>query len=140
MFLSCLQPTRTLSSAMLQQQTKTLSTAYWRNFILSAYTEKTSLLRKNAIACVALPTCPLALAEGQRYMPVLISKIEPLLDKYGLAHQDIIMRMTGCPNGCARPVCCRNCLCRHCARPLQPSIGRRPRGYALKQSIPRKPG
>jgi sulfite reductase (NADPH) hemoprotein beta-component len=50
-----------------------------------------------------LPTCPLALAEGQRYMPALISKIEPLLEKYGLAEQDIIMRMTGCPNGCARP-------------------------------------
>jgi sulfite reductase (NADPH) hemoprotein beta-component len=72
-------------------------------FNITSYTEKTSLLRKNAIACVALPTCPLALAEGQRYMPVLISKIEPLLDKYGLAEQDIIMRLTGCPNGCARP-------------------------------------
>ncbi len=70
---------------------------------ITNYTEKTSLLRKNSIACVALPTCPLALAEGQRYMPVLIGKIEPLLEKYGLAQQDIIMRMTGCPNGCARP-------------------------------------
>ncbi|MEO5685035.1 MAG: NADPH-dependent assimilatory sulfite reductase hemoprotein subunit [Chitinophagaceae bacterium] len=72
-------------------------------FNVLSYTEKTSLIRKNAIACVALPTCPLALAEGQRYMPALISKIEPLLDKYGLVEQDIIMRMTGCPNGCARP-------------------------------------
>ncbi|HTE09848.1 MAG TPA: hypothetical protein VK645_02745, partial [Chitinophagaceae bacterium] len=72
-------------------------------FHITSYTEKTSLIRKNAIACVALPTCPLALAEGQRYMPVLIAKIEPLLDKYGLAEQDIIIRMTGCPNGCARP-------------------------------------
>jgi sulfite reductase (NADPH) hemoprotein beta-component len=68
-----------------------------------SHTEKTSLVRKNSIACVALPTCPLALAEAQRYMPVLMSKIEPLLDKYGLAQEDIIMRMTGCPNGCARP-------------------------------------
>ena len=72
-------------------------------FHITTYTEKTSLLRKNAIACVALPTCPLALAEAQRYLPKLIVKIEPLLDKYGLAEQDIIMRMTGCPNGCARP-------------------------------------
>ncbi|HEU0064634.1 MAG TPA: sulfite reductase subunit beta, partial [Flavisolibacter sp.] len=59
-------------------------------------------LRKNAMACVALPTCPLALAEAQRYLPSLISKIEPLLDKYGLLEEEIIIRMTGCPNGCAR--------------------------------------
>jgi len=77
--------------------------AILEKYNITGYTEKTSLLRKNSIACVALPTCPLALAEGQRYMPVLIGKIEPLLEKYGLQQQDIIMRMTGCPNGCARP-------------------------------------
>ena len=66
-------------------------------------TEESSNVRKNAIACVALPTCPLALAEGQRYLPSLISKIEPILEKYELANEDIIIRMTGCPNGCARP-------------------------------------
>lgn len=65
--------------------------------------ESIAAIRKNAIACVALPTCPLALAEAQRYLPELITKIEPLLDKYGLAEEDIIIRMTGCPNGCARP-------------------------------------
>lgn len=62
-----------------------------------------SALRKNAISCVALPTCPLALAEAQRYLPSLISKIEPLLEKHALAGENIITRMTGCPNGCARP-------------------------------------
>lgn len=62
-----------------------------------------SSIRKNAIACVALPTCPLALAEAQRYLPDLITKIEPLLSKYGMSSEDIILRMTGCPNGCARP-------------------------------------
>jgi sulfite reductase (NADPH) hemoprotein beta-component len=62
-----------------------------------------SSIRKNAIACVALPTCPLALAEAQRYLPDLITKIEPLLIKYQLASEDIVLRMTGCPNGCARP-------------------------------------
>ena len=72
-------------------------------FKIIEHTEAASLIRKNAIACVALPTCPLALAEGQRYMPSLISKIEPLLDKHALGNEDIIMRMTGCPNGCARP-------------------------------------
>ena len=66
-------------------------------------TEQASAFRKNAIACVALPTCPLALAEAQRYFPDLISKIEPLLAKYGLSDDEIIARMTGCPNGCARP-------------------------------------
>src|SRR5437764_6935972 len=54
------------------------------------------------MACVALPTCPLALAEAQRYLPKLISKIEPLLVKHKLEKEDIIIRMTGCPNGCAR--------------------------------------
>jgi sulfite reductase (NADPH) hemoprotein beta-component len=65
--------------------------------------ENASALRKNSMACVALNTCPLALAEGQRYLPHLISKIEPLLKKYSLENDEIIIRMTGCPNGCARP-------------------------------------
>ncbi len=69
---------------------------------ISDYTDATSNVRKNSMACVALPTCPLALAEGQRYMPSLISKIETLLERYALEKEDIIIRLTGCPNGCAR--------------------------------------
>jgi len=65
-------------------------------------TEEATVIRKNSMACVALPTCPLALAEGQRYLPRLISKIEPLLAKHGLQNENIITRMTGCPNGCGR--------------------------------------
>jgi sulfite reductase (NADPH) hemoprotein beta-component len=61
-----------------------------------------SVIRKNAMACVALPTCPLALAEAQRYMPSLLTKIESILTLYGLNNEEIIIRMTGCPNGCAR--------------------------------------
>jgi sulfite reductase (NADPH) hemoprotein beta-component len=72
-------------------------------FNIIAHTEGASLIRKNSIACVALPTCPLALAEAQRYMPTLLSKIEPLLAKYGLGNEEIVIRMTGCPNGCGRP-------------------------------------
>jgi len=72
-------------------------------FKIIEHTEAASVIRKNAMACVALPTCPLALAEAQRYMPSLISKIEPLLEKHHLQNESIIMRMTGCPNGCARP-------------------------------------
>jgi sulfite reductase (NADPH) hemoprotein beta-component len=70
---------------------------------LLKHTESASAVRRNAISCVALSTCPLALAEAQRYFPSLISKIEPLLASHGLGEEDIIMRMTGCPNGCARP-------------------------------------
>ncbi|MBV8938470.1 MAG: NADPH-dependent assimilatory sulfite reductase hemoprotein subunit [Alphaproteobacteria bacterium] len=59
--------------------------------------------RQEAIACVALNTCPLALAEAQRYMPSFITKIEALLEKHDLRDAPISIRMTGCPNGCARP-------------------------------------
>lgn len=65
-------------------------------------TTEASPIRKNSMACVALPTCPLALAEGQRYLPELISHLEPVLDRYGLLNENIITRMTGCPNGCGR--------------------------------------
>jgi sulfite reductase (NADPH) hemoprotein beta-component len=71
-------------------------------FGIISQTEAVSLVRKNSMACVALPTCPLALAEAQRYMPALIDKIEVLLDKHALKGEEIIIRMTGCPNGCAR--------------------------------------
>jgi sulfite reductase (NADPH) hemoprotein beta-component len=70
---------------------------------LIVHTGNASAIRKNAMACVALNTCPLALAEGQRYLPTLLSKIEPLLASHGLQDEEIIVRMTGCPNGCARP-------------------------------------
>jgi sulfite reductase (NADPH) hemoprotein beta-component len=60
-------------------------------------------LRRNALACVALPTCGLALAESERYLPSLVTRLEDLLDQIGLAQEDITIRMTGCPNGCARP-------------------------------------
>jgi sulfite reductase (NADPH) hemoprotein beta-component len=60
-------------------------------------------LRRNAMACVSLPTCALGLAESERYLPTLIDKLEDVLDQAGLRNDDIMMRMTGCPNGCARP-------------------------------------
>ncbi|MEB8103092.1 NADPH-dependent assimilatory sulfite reductase hemoprotein subunit [Staphylococcus xylosus] len=60
-------------------------------------------LRRNSMACVAFPTCGLAMAESERYLPSLISKIENLLDEAGLNEEKITIRMTGCPNGCARP-------------------------------------
>ena len=60
-------------------------------------------LRLSSSACVAFPTCGLAMAESERYLPELITKLEECLEKNGMRHDSIVMRMTGCPNGCARP-------------------------------------
>ncbi|EFW18322.1 hypothetical protein D8B26_005126 [Coccidioides posadasii str. Silveira] len=60
-------------------------------------------LRLSSSACVAFPTCGLAMAESERYLPVLITKLESTLEENGLGRDSIVMRMTGCPNGCARP-------------------------------------
>lgn len=62
-----------------------------------------SPLRRLGISCVALPTCPLAMAEAERYFPDLLAKLEGLAARHGLADQPLVVRMTGCPNGCARP-------------------------------------
>ncbi|WP_372795003.1 assimilatory sulfite reductase (NADPH) hemoprotein subunit [Pontiella sp.] len=67
------------------------------------YRKGISVLRQNSMACVALPTCALAMAEAERYLPDLITKLEGIVDKHGLSEQPIVVRMTGCPNGCARP-------------------------------------
>jgi sulfite reductase (NADPH) hemoprotein beta-component len=60
-------------------------------------------LRGSAMACVALPTCGLALAESERYLPDLLTRLEFELERFGLREDEITIRMTGCPNGCARP-------------------------------------
>jgi sulfite reductase (NADPH) hemoprotein beta-component len=60
-------------------------------------------LRLNALACVALPTCALAMAEAERYLPELLQKVELLLDRHGLRDAPIGLRISGCPNGCSRP-------------------------------------
>lgn len=60
-------------------------------------------LRLNSMACVALPTCGLALAESERYLPDLVTELEAIIDDAGLHEDAIVIRSTGCPNGCARP-------------------------------------
>jgi sulfite reductase (NADPH) hemoprotein beta-component len=65
--------------------------------------EGVSTLRKNAIACVALPTCGLAMAESERYLPDLLTKIEEIVARHGLGDEAITIRTSGCPNGCSRP-------------------------------------
>ncbi|MFU8877479.1 MAG: NADPH-dependent assimilatory sulfite reductase hemoprotein subunit, partial [Wenzhouxiangellaceae bacterium] len=62
-----------------------------------------SAIRLHSMACVALPTCGLAMAEAERYLPELISRIEELADSHGIGDQPINIRMSGCPNGCSRP-------------------------------------
>ncbi len=68
-----------------------------------ADSHRQSAIRLNSMACVALPTCGLALAESERFLPDLVSEIESVLEEHGLRHDAITIRMTGCPNGCARP-------------------------------------
>jgi sulfite reductase (ferredoxin) len=65
--------------------------------------EEISTLRRWSMACVALPTCGLAVAESERVLPGLIDELEPEVAKLGLAHDAFTLRMTGCPNACARP-------------------------------------
>ena len=66
-------------------------------------TDRVSTLRRNAIACVAFPTCGLAMAESERYLPSLLGKVEAILARHGLSGEPITVRMSGCPNGCSRP-------------------------------------
>ncbi|MDO6425747.1 assimilatory sulfite reductase (NADPH) hemoprotein subunit [Thalassotalea sp. 1_MG-2023] len=64
--------------------------------------DKVSNQRKNSMACVAFPTCPLAMAEAERYLPGLIDDVDSILNKHGIGDEHIILRVTGCPNGCGR--------------------------------------
>jgi len=77
-------------------------------------------LRLNALSCVALPTCGLALAESERALPDILEKFEVILDEAGLREDAISLRITGCPNGCARPYLAEIGL-----------VGRAPNKYAL---------
>ena len=62
-----------------------------------------SALARAALACVALPTCGLAMAEAERYLPDFVARLDPLLEKHGLRDAPILLRISGCPNGCSRP-------------------------------------
>ena len=62
-----------------------------------------SALARTAMACVALPTCALAMAEAERYLPDFTARLQPLLERHGLADAPILLRISGCPNGCSRP-------------------------------------
>ncbi|MFT4937852.1 MAG: sulfite reductase (NADPH) hemoprotein beta-component [Paraglaciecola sp.] len=65
-------------------------------------TDGVSQQRKDSMACVSLPTCPLAMAEAERYLPDAVTELEGLLSKHGMSNESIVYRITGCPNGCGR--------------------------------------
>jgi sulfite reductase (NADPH) hemoprotein beta-component len=69
---------------------------------LDAY-RKSPALALESLACVALPTCPLAMAEAERYLPAATTVIDALMEKHGLAGEPLLFRVSGCPNGCSRP-------------------------------------
>ena len=73
-----------------------------REHALDLY-ERASPVRRDALACVALPTCPLAMAEGERYLPRFLGLIEERLATHGLLKTPLLVRVSGCPNGCSRP-------------------------------------
>ena len=81
----------------------------------------TSPVRRDALACVALPTCGLSMAEAERYLPTFIDRVDELLHKHGLKDVPLTVRITGCPNGCARPYLAEIAL-----------IGRAPGRYSLR--------
>ncbi len=65
--------------------------------------ERGTPVTRDALACVALPTCALAMAEAERYLPQLLSHVDAILVRHVLQSEPLILRITGCPNGCARP-------------------------------------
>jgi sulfite reductase (NADPH) hemoprotein beta-component len=81
----------------------------------------TTPLRRDALACVALPTCALAMAEAERYLPGFVDRVDALLAKHGIREAPLTLRITGCPNGCARPYLAEIAL-----------IGRAPGRYTLR--------
>lgn len=97
-----LTPNQNLMIANVATADKPEIEALLRETGLIAFNER-SVLRLNSMACVALPTCGLAMADSERYLPDLITKIEGILTRYNLQNEPITLRMTGCPNGCSRP-------------------------------------
>lgn len=95
-------PNQNLIIADIESQDRSAIEALLREYRLEAL-NLISGLRRNSMACVALPTCGLAMAESERYLPALVGRIEAILATHGLSEEPITIRMTGCPNGCARP-------------------------------------
>lgn len=97
-----LTPNQNLTIADIEAEARPRIEALLAEYRLSELNAQSGL-RLNSIACVALPTCGLAMAESERYLPELLTKIEAILARHGLEKEPITIRMSGCPNGCSRP-------------------------------------
>jgi sulfite reductase (NADPH) hemoprotein beta-component len=97
-----LTPNQNLVIAEINSEDKVKITEILRKFNVQLPEELTGL-RLNSIACTALPTCSLALAESERYLPTLIDELDEIINSLGLGDDSIAIRSTGCPNGCGRP-------------------------------------
>jgi sulfite reductase (NADPH) hemoprotein beta-component len=114
-----LTPSQNLTISGVTTEQKPVIDAIFEKHGLTRENHRTGL-RLNALSCVALPTCGLALAESERILPDLLAKFENVLDESGLKDDAISLRVTGCPNGCARPYLAEIGL-----------VGRAPGKYAL---------
>lgn len=97
-----LTPNQNLMISGVTEKQKPVIDALLRKYKLADSYHQTGL-RLNSMACVAFPTCGLAMAESERYLPSLLDKLDAVMREAGLENDPIIIRMTGCPNGCARP-------------------------------------
>jgi len=97
-----LTPNQNLIVANVEPSARSFIDALVIRYGLDAH-QRHAPVRRDALACVALPTCPLAMAEAERYLPGFGGSVERLLAAHGLADEPLVLRITGCPNGCARP-------------------------------------
>jgi sulfite reductase (NADPH) hemoprotein beta-component len=97
-----LTPNQNLVIANVDESARTFIDALVVRYRLDRYARATPVAR-DALACVALPTCALAMAEAERYLPRLTQLVDGRLAAHGLAGEPLTLRITGCPNGCARP-------------------------------------
>jgi sulfite reductase (NADPH) hemoprotein beta-component len=97
-----LTPSQNLTISGVSEKEKPVIEAILARYGLDKENERSGV-RLNALSCVALPTCGLALAESERALPDILARFETILDEAGLHDDAISLRVTGCPNGCARP-------------------------------------
>ncbi|MEX2527950.1 MAG: NADPH-dependent assimilatory sulfite reductase hemoprotein subunit [Gemmatimonadota bacterium] len=95
-------PNQNLIVARIPEGCRDAVAALLEDHGIRAVTDRSNV-RRHSMACVAFPTCPLAMAESERYFPELLTKVEALLDQVGLGDAALVMRMSGCNNGCSRP-------------------------------------
>ncbi len=92
----------------------------------------------DALACVALPTCALAMAEAERYLPRLTQLVDERLAANGLAGAPLVLRITGCPNGCARPYLGEVALVGKAPGRYNLFLGGDGKGHASQHAVPRE--